>query len=142
MRRVDGVVSTTAGYTGGDAAGATHAAVSAGRTGHTEAVRVEFDPSAVSYDRLLEVFWASHDPTQFALEAGEPAPPGRSVIYYHTDAQRAAAEASKARVRSSDRYAGAPLPTEILPAGAFFRAEAEHQQYLDRNGSAASCAAR
>jgi peptide-methionine (S)-S-oxide reductase len=159
MRRVEGVVATTAGYTGGDVSGEssadasarpagpgiapTHAAVSAGRTGHAEAVRVEFDPGVVSYDALLTVFWKSHDPTQFAREPGEPPSPGRSAIFYHTDAQRAAALASKASLRaslrSSEKDAAAEIPTEILPAQAFFPAEAEHQQYLDRTVGNSAC---
>lgn len=150
MRRVEGVVSTVAGYTGGEttagAAGPSHASVSTGRTGHAEAVRVEFDPSVVSYDALLDVFWKSHDPMQFVREPGEPPSPGRSAIYYHTHAQRAAAAESIRRLQASARYtaAGATFPTEVLPAQPFFPAEAEHQQYLDRNGGrgGASCRIR
>ena len=157
MRGVEGVVATTAGYTGGGVseelsadsparpAGMvpTHAAVSAGRTGHAEAVRVEYDPAVVSYDALLAVFWKSHDPMQFAREPGEPPSPGRSAIFYHSEAQRATALASKASLltslRSCGKDAAAEIPTEILPAQAFFPAEAEHQQYLDRTGGAAAC---
>ena len=142
MRKVEGVVSTTAGYTGGDTTDPTHAAISTGRTGHSEAVRVEFDPAVVSYTRLLEVFWKSHDPMQFTREAGEPAPPGRSVIFYHTEEHRAAAEASKADVQSTTKYSAAEFPTEIVPAQPFFPAEAEHQQYLDKRGAGASCRVR
>jgi methionine-S-sulfoxide reductase len=154
MRRADGVVSTSAGYTGGDAPaeasggnsatapGPTHAAVSTGRTYYAEAVRVEFDPSVVSFDALLDVFWKSHDPMQFVREPGEPPSPGRSVIYYHTDAQRAAAAESIRRLQSSGQFAGVSLPTETLPVQPFFPAEAEHQQYVDRNGGGASCRLR
>jgi methionine-S-sulfoxide reductase len=156
MRRVEGVVATTAGYTGGDVPGGspadvsarhegpvpTHAAVSAGRTGHAEAVRVEYDPAVVSYDALLAVFWKSHDPMRFVREPGEPPSPGRSAIFYHTNAQRAAALASKASNRSVKKDAPTEIPTEILPAQAFFPAEAEHQQYLDRTGGGAACRLR
>jgi peptide-methionine (S)-S-oxide reductase len=134
MRKVDGVVSTTAGYTGGTDDRANHAAVSGGTTGHTEAVRVVFDPARVSYERLLEVFWSSHEPMSFAHEPGEPPGPGRSAVFYYTEAQRAAAEASKQRLQSSGKYR-AEIPTEILPASAFVRAEDEHQQFLDRHSS-------
>jgi methionine-S-sulfoxide reductase len=144
MRGIHGVVATTSGYTGGDSAAAapTHAAVSTGATGHAEAVRVEFDPAAVSYERLLDAFWASHDPAQFVPEPGEPPMPGRSAIFYHTDAQREAAAESVRRVRSSEKYAGADLPTEVLPAGPFVPAEAEHQQYVERHAGGRSCRVR
>jgi methionine-S-sulfoxide reductase len=133
MRGIDGVVSTTAGYTGGEAESSSHAAVAGGRTGHAEAVRVAFDPSAVSYGRLLEAFWKSHDPSQFTPDPFEPSPPGRSAVFYHSDAQRAAAEQARQRLG---------VATEILPAGPFHPAEAEHQQYLERHGAAGSCALR
>ena len=136
LRGVDGVVSTTSGYTGGATADVTHATVSTGRTGHAEAVRVVFDPGRVTYQRLLDVFWSSHDPTRFTPEPGEPAPPGRSVIFFHTEAQRAAAEASVGQINASARYA-APVPTQVLPAATFHRAEAEHQQYHEKHGRAA-----
>ena len=133
MRQVDGVISTTAGYTGGSNGDPTHAAVSTGATGHAEAVRVEFDPAVVSYERLLDVFWKGHDPAQFAREDSEPIPPGRSAIFYHTDGQRMSAEAYKRRLG---------VATEILPTAPFHPAEAEHQQYLERHGAGGSCAVR
>ena len=156
MRGVEGVVATTAGYTGGEVSEGssleasarpagpvpTHAAVSAGRTGHAEAVRVEYDPAVVSYDALLAVFWKSHDPMQFVRDPGEPPSAGRSAIFYHTEVQRAAALASKASLRSANKNAAAEIPTEIFPARAFFPAEAEHQQYLDRTGGGGGGACR
>jgi peptide-methionine (S)-S-oxide reductase len=140
MRRVEGAVSTTSGYTGGTNPNVTHATLGTGTTGHAEAVRVVYDPGAVSYERLLDVFWSSHDPAQFAVEDGEPPPPGRSIVFYHTDAQRAAAEASKQRLQESGNSAAA-IPTEIAPAVAFCRAEAEHQQYHEKHGRGV-CAVR
>ena len=134
MRQVDGVVSTAAGYTGGTIDHVSHATLSAGGTGHAEAVQVMFDPQRVSYERLLDVFWSSHDPIRFAFDPGEPATPGRSVIFYHTGAQRAAAEASKARLQVSGKY-HAEIPTGIVPASAFHRAEPEHQQYLEKHAA-------
>ena len=115
--------------------------MSAGRTAHAEAVRVVFDPARVSYERLLDVFWSSHDPMGFAREPGEPPGPGRSAVFYHTEPQRATAEASKRRLQVSGRYRG-EIPTEILPAPAFVRAEAEHQQFLDRHTSSAGACRR
>ena len=137
MRQVDGVVATESGYTGGHGSDVTHATLSSGTTGHAEAVRVTFDPQRVSYDRLLDVFWASHNPAQFTVEPGEPPPPGRSVVFYHTEDQCLAAEASKRRLEGRGKFQQ-PLPTEITPATtSFHRAEAEHQQYLEKHGRGA-----
>ena len=139
IRHVDGVVATESGYTGGQGADVTHATLSTGATGHAEAVRVTFDPGRVSYDRLLEVFWSSHNPARFTVEPGEPPPPGRSVVFYHTENQRLAAEASKRRLEESGKLQE-PLPTEIQPVTTFYRAEAEHQQYLEKHGRGKSAA--
>lgn len=144
MRGVDGVISTTAGYTGGadesaadpasgPAVPVNHFTVSSGQTGHAEAVLVVFDPTRVSFDQLLDVFWASHDPTRFAAEPGEPPPPGRSEIYYHSEAQREAAESSLRRLQAGGQFPQ-PIPTVIRPATAFHRAEDDHQQYLEKHG--------
>ena len=133
MRQVDGVVATESGYTGGQGGQVTHATLSTGATGHAEAVRVTFDPRRVSYERLLEVFWSSHDPARFTVEPGESPPPGRSVVFYHTEDQRLAAEASKRQLEEGGKLQQ-PLPTGIQPATTFHRAEAEHQQYLEKHG--------
>lgn len=132
FRHVEGVVSTRVGYTGGTVQHPTYAQVCAGTTGHTEAVEVTFDPSVISYDRLLEVFWSIHHPTypqktQYA-----------SRIFYHTPEQRAAAEASRDRHRQAGSGAR-PIVTEILPAGDFWAAEEYHQQYYEKQGGG-SCA--
>lgn len=133
MRGVDGVVSTTAGYTGGTTPEVSHATVSTGATGHAEAVRVVYDPRRVSYEKLLDVFWASHDPTRFAVDDGEPPPPGRSIIFFHSLAQRRSAESSLHSLDLSRRFAH-PLPTQVLPATTFHRAEPDQQQYLEKHG--------
>lgn len=144
LRGVDGVISTAAGYTGGadesegdsargPAARVNHFTVSSGRTGHAEAVRVVFDPTRVSFDQLLDVFWASHDPTRFSAEPGEPPAPGRSEIYYHSEAQREAAESSLRRLQAGGQFPQ-PISTVIRPATVFHRAEDEHQQYLEKHG--------
>ena len=143
LRKLPGVLSTTAGYTGGRELDPTHSSVSSGRTGHAEAVQVTFDPSVVSFERLLDTFWASHDPTQFASEPGDARTAsemaGRSAVFYHGPAQRDAAEVSKQGLQASGKYSG-EIPTRILPAATFHAAEAEHQQYLDKQ--AARCGVR
>jgi peptide-methionine (S)-S-oxide reductase len=138
LRRVPGVLATTPGYTGGRDAAPTHASVASARTGHAEAVRVAFDPAVVTYDALLDVFWSSHDPSQFAprpedeIPAGEM--PGRSAIFFHDEAQRLAAAASVRRLDESGKYR-VRVPTQVVPATTFHPAEADHQQYLEKQGA-------
>ena len=126
FRRVPGVLATAAGYTGGYAANPTFPQVAAGGTGHMHAVRVRFDPAKLRYEQLLAVFWRCHDPTERAMPAQH-----RSAIFYHSAAQMAAADRSKAEARH--RFAR-PVLTRVLPAGLFHRAEEEHQHYLLRLG--------
>ena len=127
-----GVVSTTSGYTGGHHANPTYEEVSAGRTGHAEAVQVVYDPAVVSYERLLEVFWHNVD----ALDAGgqfcDRGSQYRTGIFYHTDGQRAQAEASKLALENAHVLPG-KIVTEIVAAGEFYPAEDYHQDYYDRN---------
>jgi peptide-methionine (S)-S-oxide reductase len=127
----EGVYSTEVGYAGGFTPNPTYEEVCSGRTGHTEAVRVVFDPAKVSVENLLRVFWESHDPTQGMRQGNDVGTQYRSAIYPTTEAQLKAAEAS--RVTYGERLAQAgyrPISTEILPAGAFYPAEDYHQQYL------------
>jgi peptide-methionine (S)-S-oxide reductase len=131
---IPGVVSTHVGYAGGITRNPTYREVCSGRTGHAEVVRVVFDPSRVTYDDLLRVFWEAHDPTQGMRQGNDVGTQYRSAIYVQGDAQRAAAEASKAAY--AKRLAGAgfsDVTTEIRPAGDFFYAEDYHQQYLAKN---------
>ncbi len=137
FRRTDGVVATTVGYTGGTVEHPSYEQVCTDRTGHAEAVRVEFDPAQVSYEHLLDVFWQCHDPTQLNRQGPDIGRQYRSAIFVHTPAQQAAAVASKERLAASGRFAR-PIVTEILPAPAFYPAEAYHQQYLEKQGRA-SC---
>jgi peptide-methionine (S)-S-oxide reductase len=131
FRRVEGVTRTEVGYTGGDLADPTYEAVCAGRTGHAEAVRVEFDEAQVSYERLLEMFWSIHDPTQVNRQGPDVGTQYRSAIFFTDAEQEAAARASQAAVQARlDR----PVATEITPAAAFWRAEEYHQQYLAKRG--------
>ena len=126
-----GVEVTAVGYAGGATPNPTYEEVCSGRTGHTEAVLVVFDPTAVTYERLLQVFWENHDPTQGMRQGNDVGTQYRSAIYYADDAQRAAAEASRDRYAEALRAHGyGSITTEIAQAGAFYYAEEYHQQYL------------
>ena len=129
---LDGVLSTTAGYTGGILANPTYEEVSAGGTGHFEAIQVRFDPARISYDRLLEVFWRNIDPTVKDRQFCDRGSPYRTAIFYHDEAQRAAAERSKAELEASDGFGGA-IFTAIAPAGPFYPAEDYHQDFYRKN---------
>jgi peptide-methionine (S)-S-oxide reductase len=133
FRELKGVVSTAVGYAGGAHPNPTYQDVCSDETGHAEVVEVEFDPSQVSYDDLLRVFWENHDPTTLNRQGPDVGTQYRSVIFYHDAAQQAAAEASKAALAKSGRYRR-PIVTEILPAPEFWRAEEYHQQYLEKRG--------
>jgi peptide-methionine (S)-S-oxide reductase len=129
-----GVWSTAVGYAGGYTPNPSYEEVCSGRTGHAEVVLVVFDPEQVSFDQLLKVFWEAHDPTQGMRQGNDMGTQYRSAIYYGDEAQREAAEASKAMFE--ERLAGAgfgEITTEIAPAGAFYYAEPYHQQYLAKN---------
>jgi len=137
FRQVDGVVATAVGYTGGTSTDPTYELVCTGRTGHAEAVEATYDPARVSYDRLLDVFWAGHDPTTPNRQGPDRGTQYRSAIFYHDEEQRRAAEASKARWQESGRFR-APIVTQLVPATTFYRAEEYHQRYLEKHGLA-SC---
>jgi peptide-methionine (S)-S-oxide reductase len=135
FRRVEGVTRTTAGYTGGTLDGPSYEEVCTDRTGHAEAVLVEFDPERVSYEDLLGVFWASHDPTQLNRQGPDVGSQYRSAIFVHDEAQESAARESKERAQGRfDR----PVVTEIVPSAEFWPAEDYHQRYLEKRGLA-SC---
>ena len=132
--QLDGVVTTAVGYIGGHTPNPTYEEVCSGRTGHTEAVLVVFDPSMISYEGILQAFWESHDPTQGMRQGNDIGTQYRSGIYVVDDRQREAAERSRdafAPVLAAAGYG--PITTEIVPAGEFYYAEEYHQQYLDKN---------
>ncbi len=132
--QVPGVVSTAVGYAGGFTPHPTYREVCSGLTGHNEVVLVVYDPRQVAYADLLKVFWEAHDPTQGMRQGNDVGTQYRSGIYVHDADQRAEAEASRAAYARALRDAGkAPVTTEIEPAGAFYFAEAYHQQYLHKN---------
>ncbi len=130
--KVDGVLETVSGYTGGDVADPTYRQVVAGGTGHREAVRIAFDPDVVSYEELLGAFWHSVDPTDDGGQFCDRGFSYTTAIYAVDGAQRAAAEASKAEVRQ-DLAVEATIETPILDAAEFYRAEAYHQDYYTKN---------
>ncbi len=131
FRKVDGVTATAVGYIGGETDNPTYEEVCYKDTGHAEAVEVEFDPARVTYERLLEVFWACHDATQLNRQGPDVGRQYRSAIFTHDADQAAAATASKDREQASGRY-GRPIVTEITPAPTFWIAEDYHQQYLEK----------
>jgi peptide-methionine (S)-S-oxide reductase len=136
-RQVPGVLSTRVGYLGGTMENPTYRDVCSGTTGHAEVVEVTYDPSRLSYDDLLTVFWENHDPTTLNRQGPDVGVQYRSAIFYHDDEQKKAAEASKEERNGSGRYRK-PIVTEITPASTFYEAEDYHQQYLEKRGLA-SC---
>jgi peptide-methionine (S)-S-oxide reductase len=132
--QTDGVYSTAVGYTAGSTPNPTYEEVCSGRTGHTEAVLVVFDPAVVSYADLLRVFWEHHDPTQGMRQGNDVGTQYRSGVYWHGDEQRAAAEQSRDMYQQVLHDAGyGDITTELAEAGPFFYAEDYHQQYLAKN---------
>ena len=131
---LEGVYTTSVGYAGGTTPNPTYEEVCSGRTGHTEVVLVVFDPSKVSLETVLQVFWESHDPTQGMRQGNDVGTQYRSAIFYEGAAQRRAAETSRDSYQRALTDAGhGAITTEIAPAGAYYYAEGYHQQYLARN---------
>lgn len=137
FREVPGVVSTAVGYEGGTLENPTYQDVCSDATGHAEVVRVEYDPSVVSYEDLLAVFWKIHDPTTPNRQGPDYGSQYRSVIFTDGPEQEAAARASAEEVDASGRYPR-PVVTQIVPEAVFYWAEGYHQQYLEKRGLA-SC---
>lgn len=135
FRGVKGVTSTTVGYSGGRLTNPTYKDVCTDKTGHAEVVEVEYDPSKVSYEELLNLFWECHDPTTLNRQDPDVGTQYRSAIFFHTPEQEAAAKATKAKLQNSGRYKS-PIVTEITPASKFYPAEEYHQRYLEKHGLA------
>lgn len=133
FQSIPGVISAVSGYTGGKTKNPSYEDVCSGRTGHAEAVEVEFDPAKVSYDDLLKVFWTSHDPTTPNRQGPDVGTQYRSAICFHDAAQEAAARASKEALEKSGKLKR-PIVTEIVAAGPFYRAEEYHQKYFAKHG--------
>src|SRR5437763_17116936 len=137
FRQIPGVTSTRVGYTGGELKNPTYKDVCSDRTGHAEAVEVDYDPAKVSYAILLNVFWENHDPAQLNRQGPDFGTQCRSAIFYHSPEQEQEARASKAKLEKSGQYSR-PITTQVDPATTFYEAEDYHQQYLEKRGLA-SC---
>jgi len=131
FRTIKGVKETMVGYTGGDMKDPKYEDVCTDETGHAEAVEVTFDPSVVSYEKLLDVFWSHHDPTTRNRQGFDVGTQYRSAIFYHSEEQQKIAQASK---KSTQKKFKSPIVTEIIKAGPFYKAEEYHQKYLMKRG--------
>ncbi|MFX1592742.1 MAG: peptide-methionine (S)-S-oxide reductase MsrA [Promethearchaeota archaeon] len=131
FRKVDGVISTRVGYIGGSFKNPTYRDVCSHKTGHAEAVEVTFDPSKVSYDDLLDIFWSNHDPTTLNRQGPDVGTQYRSAIFYLNSDQKEKAMSSKARLEATKRFKK-PIVTQIIPVSAFWEAEEYHQQYIEK----------
>jgi peptide-methionine (S)-S-oxide reductase len=129
--KINGVKSTTVGYTGGHLQNPTYEQVCSGKTGHAEAVQITYDPKIVSYEELVEVLWKIHDPTTPDRQRQDAGYQYRSAVFYHSEEQQLAAEQSKQKAQS--RFTN-PVVAEITPAPTFYKAEEYHQKYLEKKG--------
>lgn len=132
-RQIKGVTATAVGFSGGNYDNPSYQDVCTGRTGHAEVVEVTYDPTRVSYETLLKVFWENHDPTTLNRQGPDIGTQYRSAIFYHTQEQKAAAIASKEQLENAHRYRR-PIVTQIESATRFYMAEDYHQQYLEKRG--------
>ncbi len=133
FRRLPGVLSTAVGYTGGGAKNPSYEQVCMGLTGHAEAVLIEFDPSKIAYEKLLDIFWANHNPTTYNRQGPDVGEQYRSAIFYASPEQEKAATESKDKLGKSKKWRD-PIVTEIVPQSHFWKAEEYHQQYLAKRG--------
>ena len=138
FQNLEGVVSVESGYEGGKISKPTYKEVCSGLTGHAEVLKVVYDPKIISFKDLLEVFWQTHDPTTLNRQGNDSGTQYRSVIFYHTEEQKALAEKYKAELDSSGAFSK-PIVTEISPKSIFYKAEDYHQNYFNLNGSEPYC---
>jgi peptide-methionine (S)-S-oxide reductase len=138
FERLPGVKSVASGFAGGHTVNPTYEKVCTGDTGHAEVTQIEFDPANISYEKLLDVFWQAHDPTTLNRQGADEGTQYRSLILYHGEAQKLAAEKSKAAAQKNFKH---PIVTEIVPFTKFYPAEDYHQAYYDNNSSAPYCRA-
>ncbi|MCA9811339.1 MAG: peptide-methionine (S)-S-oxide reductase MsrA [Nitrosarchaeum sp.] len=133
FRKTNGVVSTKVGYAGGMLPNPTYEEVCTDKTGHAEAVQVEYDPNIITYDELLDIFWTNHDPTSLNRQGPDVGKQYRSVVFFHDASQKMAAEKSKDLLDKSGKYEK-QIVTEIVPAPQFYNAEEYHQKYFQKHG--------
>ena len=133
FRKTKGVTSTKAGYTGGNLTNPTYEEVCTDKTGHAEAVEVEYDPNEISYDELLEIFWNNHDPTSLNRQGPDVGIQYRSSIFFHDESQKQTAQKSKEKLDSSGKFSK-NIVTEIVPSPEFYKAEEYHQKYFQKHG--------
>lgn len=136
FERLPGVKSVASGFAGGHTVNPTYEQVCTGTTGHAEVTQIEFDRAKISYEKLLDVFWQAHDPTTLNRQGADEGTQYRSVILYHGEAQKLAAEKSKLEAQKKHKD---PIVTEIVPFTKFYPAEGYHQEYYDNNSSAPYC---
>ena len=134
FEELNGVISAVSGYSGGQTTNPTYKEVCSGETGHAECLQIVYDPTKISYDELLEVFWQTHDPTTLNRQGADVGTQYRSAIYYHNDDQKQKAEKYKIELDKSGAF-DRPIVTEISPFGIFYPAENYHQQYYELNGN-------
>ena len=130
FQKIKGVMSTTVGYMGGKIKNPTYEQVCTDKTGHAEVVQITYNPSVISYEKLLDVFWSIHDPTQLNRQGPDTGTQYRSVIFYHSDEQKKIAEQSKQKQTAKHKK---EIATEITPAKEFYPAEEYHQKYFEKN---------
>ena len=140
FKDIEGVINVTSGYSGGTKATADYKMVCSGKTGHAEVARIEFDDSVVSFDRLLEMFWFVHDPTQLNRQGNDIGTQYRSAVFFHNEEQQKTAEAYKAQL-DNDGVWEKPIVTEIVPLENFFPAEDYHNNYFENNPQNGYCQA-
>lgn len=138
FQELKGVQSVTSGYIGGKIKNPSYREVCSGLTGHAEACQIVFDPSVISYDELLEAFWAAHDPTTLNRQGADQGTQYRSAIFYHNEQQKLLAESYKKKLNDEKAFSN-PVVTEITAASVFYKAEDYHQNYFNDNGNAPYC---
>ena len=136
FERLPGVKSVSSGFAGGHTANPTYQQVCSGATGHAEVTQIEFDPAKISYEKLLDVFWQAHDPTTLNRQGADEGTQYRSIILYHGDAQKAAAEKSRSAAQKNFKHL---IVTEIVPFTKFYQAEGYHQEYYDNHSNEGYC---